>query len=413
MNVPRHAAPPLLKKYLPLLLLMGFLPAAACGGKILKETEARPADPVVPSKPQLTISTWLGNPTRSFYGTGPWSNRPLQVIWEFETKFITGRLHEDPWGGTSWPGQPSVDETHVYFPSADGRVYCLDVRDGSLVWSFKAEDSFKATPTIAGERLLASGLDHYLYCLNRSDGSLIWKFKSGFEIDGATSVVDGRVYFGGEDGFYYCLNLDDGSLIYKTQWLGSMEGSSTIVDDRIYVATEQGYLICLQLADGSIIWKARINSDSNSTPAVADGLVYTAAENGIVYCFRQSDGELVWTFKALGGTTKDRSGFWASPIIANGKLYIGSSNNSMYCLTADKGELLWQWRGHAPIWGTAPVIDDRLVFGDKAGWLHVLSAADGRAISELKIGDNINSTPAVLRGRVYIGAFNGKLYCLN
>jgi len=52
------------------------------------------------------------------------------------------------------------------------------------------------------------------------------------------------------------------------------------------------------------------------------------------------------------------------------------------------------------------------VFGDKAGWLHVVSAVDGHSISELKIGDNINSTPAVLDGRIYIGAFNGKLYCL-
>ena len=33
-------------------------------------------------------------------------------------------------------------------------------------------------------------------------------------------------------------------------------------------------------------------------------------------------------------------------------------------------------------------------------------------ISELKIGDNINATPAILGGRIYIGAFNGKLYCL-
>jgi len=36
----------------------------------------------------------------------------------------------------------------------------------------------------------------------------------------------------------------------------------------------------------------------------------------------------------------------------------------------------------------------------------------GELISELKIGDNINSTPAILDGRIYIGAFNGKLHCL-
>jgi outer membrane protein assembly factor BamB len=58
------------------------------------------------------------------------------------------------------------------------------------------------------------------------------------------------------------------------------------------------------------------------------------------------------------------------------------------------------------------VVDGRVVFGDKAGWIHLVNAGDGKLISELKIGDNINATPAVLDGRIYIGAFNGNLYCL-
>ena len=62
--------------------------------------------------------------------------------------------------------------------------------------------------------------------------------------------------------------------------------------------------------------------------------------------------------------------------------------------------------------GGPPAVDGRLVFGDKAGWIHSVAADDGEAISQLKIGDNINATPAILDGRIYIGAFNGKLYCL-
>ena len=100
-----------------------------------------------------------------------------------------------------------------------------------------------------------------------------------------------------------------------------MEGSFSVVDGRAYVGTEQGDLFCLNLADGSTVWKARIGADSDSTPAVAHGFVYTAAENGVVYCFRQSNGELVWKYQALGGTTKDRSGMWASPIVANGRTF--------------------------------------------------------------------------------------------
>jgi len=81
-------------------------------------------------------------------------------------------------------------------------------------------------------------------------------------------------------------------------------------------------------------------------------------------------------------------------------------------LTGDKGEMVWRFRARGPIWGTSPVVDGRIVFGDKAGWIHTVDAASGRGISEIKIGDNINATPAILNGRIYIGAFNGKLYCL-
>jgi len=210
-----------------LLALLLLCCLSACGGKVITKTHAEPAPP---PKAPTTVPAWLGNPSRSFYGTGPWSEKPLEIVWEFETNWTTGRLHKDPWGGSSWPGQPSVDSSRVYFGSADGRLYCLNSHDGSLVWSFKTEDSLKATPTIVGDRLIASGLDHYVYCINARDGSLIWKYKTGFEVDCSAAVIDGRVYFGGEDGFFYALNLDDGALIYKTERLGSMEGSFSVDD---------------------------------------------------------------------------------------------------------------------------------------------------------------------------------------
>jgi PQQ-like domain len=42
----------------------------------------------------------------------------------------------------------------------------------------------------------------------------------------------------------------------------------------------------------------------------------------------------------------------------------------------------------------------------------MLSADDGKLISDIRIGENINSTPAVSEGRIYIGAFNGDLHSL-
>src|SRR4030095_994490 len=184
-----------------LLPVVGLLCClTSCTGKAEPQVQARPPEP---AKPPPSVPMWLGNPSRNFFGTGPLSNEPLKVVWSFETEAISGRLHKDPWGGSSWPGQPSVDNQHVFFGSADGRLYCLDADDGTLVWSFKTEDSLKATPVIARDRIIASGLDHYIYCISRNDGSLLWKYKTGFEVDCGSAVIDGKVYFGGEDGYFY------------------------------------------------------------------------------------------------------------------------------------------------------------------------------------------------------------------
>ena len=111
-----------------------------------------------------------------------------------------------------------------------GLCYCLNLHDGTVIWKFQAKDSFKATPTIAGDRIIASGLDHHVYCLNAKDGTLIWDFETGFEVDCSAAVVDGRVYFGSEDGFFYCLNLADGSLFTKrngsAQWREASRSST-------------------------------------------------------------------------------------------------------------------------------------------------------------------------------------------
>jgi len=68
--------------------------------------------------------------------------------------------------------------------------------------------------------------------------------------------------------------------------------------------------------------------------------------------------------------------------------------------------------GRAAIWGTSPVVDGRIVFGDKSGYVYILSADNGELVTELKIGDNVDATPAVLDGRIYVGAFNGKFFCM-
>src|SRR5687768_5202923 len=119
-----------------ILIVLAIFPVsiASCGGNLVKETSAETKAPAAPALPPASIPTWLGNYSRNFYGTGPWADAPSEILWEFETKLSKGRMHKDPWGGSSWPGQPSLDAERVYFGSADSYLYCLNRKDGSLIW---------------------------------------------------------------------------------------------------------------------------------------------------------------------------------------------------------------------------------------------------------------------------------------
>jgi hypothetical protein len=86
--------------------LIGCLPfISACTTKAVSEA---PAATIEKPKPPTAVPMWLGNGERNFYGTGPWKDGQLKIVWDLKTEFMSGRLHKDPWGGTSWPGQPSV-----------------------------------------------------------------------------------------------------------------------------------------------------------------------------------------------------------------------------------------------------------------------------------------------------------------
>src|SRR5215471_2371251 len=268
-------------------LIVASITLTACGketpGTVPVTTKATAAE----NPPAAAVPMWLGNPARNSYGTGPWTEKPLEVAWDFKTGSIRGRFHPDPWGGSGWPGQVAVVGDRVYFQSADSFTYCLKRSDGSVIWKFQAIDCAKSAPSVSGNRLVVGNLDGFLYCLDTNDGSLVWKYKTGFETDSSPAIIGDRVYEPSEDHFYYCFDLKDGRLIFKTQLNGPIEGGSTIVDDRIYADTKVGGFYCLSADDGKIIWNASLGWKSISTPAVVNDLVYTATSNGYVFCFRK------------------------------------------------------------------------------------------------------------------------------
>src|SRR5689334_621518 len=117
-----------------LVALLSVILFNGCGSKAetkpgTVDSSARPAETV---RVRENVATFLGNASRSYYGSGPWSAQPLQVLWSIKTSAMAGPNHKVAWGGSAWPGQPSTNGERVYFGSADGNVYAVNAKDGNI-----------------------------------------------------------------------------------------------------------------------------------------------------------------------------------------------------------------------------------------------------------------------------------------
>ncbi|NUQ63887.1 MAG: PQQ-binding-like beta-propeller repeat protein [Pirellulales bacterium] len=72
---------------------------------------------------------------------------------------------------------PVATGGRVYVASCDAHtVHALDAATGKPVWSYTAGGRIDSPPTVCRGRLLFGSADGYVYCLREKDGTLVWRF---------------------------------------------------------------------------------------------------------------------------------------------------------------------------------------------------------------------------------------------
>jgi outer membrane protein assembly factor BamB len=134
-----------------------------------------------------------------------------------------------------------IADGNVYFGScATNKIYSIDVAAGEIRWTFFAEGPVRFAPTIYDGKVYFGSDDGYVYCLDGKDGSLVWKYRPGpsdekiigngrmislWPVRTGVLVDDGIVYFAAGvfpyEGLYICaLKAGDGSIVWKNDTLG-------------------------------------------------------------------------------------------------------------------------------------------------------------------------------------------------
>jgi outer membrane protein assembly factor BamB len=196
--------------------------------------------------------------------------------------------------------------------------------------------------------------------------------------------------------------------------------------DRIFVGSTAGTLYALR-ANGGRIWGYDARGAIESRPALdprADQ-VYVGTEQGVMHALVASSGEVRWR-EVTGGPIRQ------PPILLEDAVYVVSDTDVVTAHARRDGEVLWTYRREAPegysISGHAglAVVGDKLITGMTDGTVVALDAADGTVVWERDTSVDVDApdggrpqfvdvdtTPIVADGELYIASFAGGLYALD
>ncbi|HSJ70793.1 MAG TPA: PQQ-binding-like beta-propeller repeat protein [Acidimicrobiia bacterium] len=273
------------------------------------------------------LTMFRGNPTRTFFGTGPVPASAPEQLWRYPDSPMAGLSPEGEeekwWYGTGWTGQPLVHErddgiTELIFGAYDKQIHFLDADTGEqLRPGFDMGDIIKGTVTLDpdGYPLLYAGSRDPRFRILALDGdevrevwSLHAKAVDGMwndDWDSNPVVVDDMLYVGGENSWWFAIKLNRGydadgmvtvapEVVYQMpawtddlfELLGrqhSVENSTAIFEQKAYFATSGGRVVGVDLTDiedgeAEVFFDFWMGDDVDSTITVdAEGYVYVVA----------------------------------------------------------------------------------------------------------------------------------------
>ena len=206
-------------------------------------------------------------------------------------------------------------------------VECFTLAKGEREWRFayatEFDDSFgkgngpRATPTIAGKRVITFGADGWLHCLDLENGKKLWKKNLlkeyrgdlGYFGVGSSPLVEEDlvlVNVGGKEAGIVALNLADG----EEKWKATKDAASyaspiagTIGGARQAIFFTRNGVVTLDPKTGTVHhkqrWRARIDASVNAaTPLLIGDLAFFSASydtGGLLLRLKKDGADEVWT----------------------------------------------------------------------------------------------------------------------
>jgi outer membrane protein assembly factor BamB len=195
-----------------------------------------------------------------------------------------------------------------------------------------------------------------------------------------------RIFTGSSTGTLWALSKDARKL-YKYSVNSPIEASPAIDSetDQLYLGTLGAELHALRASNGSVRWRVNVPGPIRQTPLLLKDAVYVGTENDTVTAFARSNGEVLWRYRRDETSGLSVAGHAGIAYIDN-KLITAFTDGLVVALDPGDGHVLWEH-------------DTSLDVEDKGA-------------EQLRLID-VDTTPVLINGLVYVASFSGGLYALS
>jgi outer membrane protein assembly factor BamB len=130
---------------------------------------------------------------------------------------------------------------------------------------------------------------------------------------------------------------------------------------------------------------------------------------------RRRNDPVVWSVEVPGAGGD--GGIWATPAVTDRAVFFTVNTGGVWGVSRKSGKVRWRIDLPGPTWSSPAVVDGVLVVGDCAGVLHAYDLGNHplrrpAELWSLQLDGCIESTPAIWRGRIFVGARGGGVYSI-
>ena len=233
------------------------------------------------------------------------------------------------------------------------------------------------------------------------------------------SLTGDRLYTVDSHGVIAALNNQTGKTLWKTKTKTNITSGVTAAANHVAVGTGYAQVMVYRADDGRLVWFDLTSNEILAKPVIVNNLLLIKVSDGHIIAFDVNNGRRLWVYEHNMPSLSLRGS--SSPVVYGDKVIVGFDDGKVEALSLQSGRLLWQQRiatgegataveQMVDIDGTPLIVDGKVYVASYQGNIAALDAADGRI--EWQHPFSSISAISTANGSLFATASDGEVYSL-